>query len=207
MRTVLRLGGGALAAVLAYLAVTFVQVALATRHDGVRPAQALVVLGAAQYNGQPSPVFRERLEHTAQLYGRDIAPLVVVTGGNRPGDRFTEASAAATYLATRGVPQDALLWVTTGRSTWESLAATARVLRERDMNDVVLVSDPFHAYRAAAIAGDIGLTAAVSPTPTSRVTGAAMARQLARETLAVGLGRVIGYRRLDNASLFVSQAG
>jgi uncharacterized SAM-binding protein YcdF (DUF218 family) len=183
--------------VLAYLAMTFVQVWLASRQDGARPAGAIVVLGAAQYDGEPSPVLRARLDHAAELYARGLAPLVVVTGGSRPGDRFTEARAAAEYLYPRGVPDQAQLRENSGRTTYETLAATARILRERQVIEVVLVSDPFHAFRSAAIAEEVGLDASVSPTPSTRITGAASVRRVARETAAVALGRLIGYRRLD----------
>lgn len=206
MTALLRLLAIVLALVVTYAGVTFAQVALAAERDGQRPAEALVVLGAAQYDGTPSPVFAARLDHAAALYGDGLAPLVVVTGSSQPGDRFTEAATAAGYLAANGVSTDAIVWETTGRTTWESLAATARVLRERDMAEVVLVSDPFHAYRIADIATEVGLSATVSPTPSSAVTGGAHLRQLARETLAVGVGRVVGYRRLANLAAFVDES-
>ena len=126
---------------------TFVQVWRAARRDDARPSDAIVVLGAAQYDGTPSPVLAARLDHALDAVRRRIAPMIVVTGGRQPGDRFTEATAAATYLHEHGVPDDAILRETTGRSSWESLAAAARFLKERDMTRVVLVSDPYHAAR------------------------------------------------------------
>jgi uncharacterized SAM-binding protein YcdF (DUF218 family) len=181
-----------------YLAVTFVQVWLASRRDDARPSDAIVVLGAAQYDGRPSSVLAARLDHALALYKDDIAPYIVVTGGRQPGDRFTEATAGATYLHDRGVPDGAILRETTGRSSWESLSASARFLKERDMTRVVLVSDPYHSARIEAIAREVGLHAVTSPTRTSPIKGAAVWRRLVTETIRVGAGRIFGYRVLDH---------
>jgi uncharacterized SAM-binding protein YcdF (DUF218 family) len=179
-----------------YFAVTFVQVWRTSRHDGARPAQAVIVLGAAQFDGRPSAVLRARLDHAADLYRRKIAPVVVVTGGKATGDRFTESQAGANYLHTKGVPDDAILREATGRTSWQSLAASARFLRQRGIHDVVLVSDPFHAARIGGIAGELGLDAATSPTRTSPIKGLSEFRHMVTEAAQVGLGRVIGFRRL-----------
>jgi len=184
---------------LLYLVLTFAQVWWAAHRDEARPAQAIVVLGAAQYNGIPSPVLEGRLRHVVELYERQIAPLVVVTGGARDGDNFTEASASASYLHDHGVPGSAVERETTGSTSYESLASTARFLRERGVTDVVLVSDPFHAYRIGAISHEVGMDAAVSPTPETAISGTRHWRFLLRETAAVSVGRLLGYRRLDHA--------
>lgn len=183
---------------LAYLAVVFFQVWSASRTDEARPAQAIVVLGAAQYDGEPSPVFAARLDHAAELYQAGIAPVVVVTGGKQEGDRFSEAAAGADYLHERGVPDEDILRETGGTNTWESLAASARFLGERGIDEVVLVSDPFHAERVDAIASEVGLDAHVSPTRTSPIDGAAELQRMAGETLKVAVGRIIGFRRMMN---------
>ena len=177
---------------LLYVGVTFVQVWDAAGDDGARPADAIVVLGAAQYDGRPSPALAGRLDHALTLWHRGLAPYVVVTGGKQPGDRFTEATAAANYLLARGVPDDRILREVDGSSSWESLAAAARILRNRGLDSVVLVSDPYHAFRLAGIADELGLDAAVSPNP----DGGSSFRSLARETAAVAVGRIVGYRRL-----------
>lgn len=195
----LRVGGMVLLAVVLYVAFTFGQVWVAAHQDDVRPAEAIVVLGAAQYNGRPSPVLEGRLRHAADLYERGIAPLVVVTGGSREGDNFTEAAASASWLSDNGVPGGAVERETTGSTSYESLAATARFLAERGISDVVLVSDPFHAYRIGAIGDEVGMEATVSPTPHSPIDGAEQWRHLVRETAAVSVGRLVGYRRLDHA--------
>jgi uncharacterized SAM-binding protein YcdF (DUF218 family) len=203
--SLLRVVGWMLVAVLSYLVVTFAQVGLAAARDDARPAQAIVVLGAAQYNGRPSRVFRARLDHAAALYKQQLAPIVVVTGGGRPGDRYSEARAAAEYLYTRGVPDEAQRREVEGRSSWESLAAVSRFLRQEDINEVLLVSDPWHSYRIQAIAEAEGLTAYSSPTPTSPYTAAGTLRRLVHESGAVALGRLIGYRRLTHLEQVVSE--
>ena len=180
-----------------YFGVTFGQVWWTSRHDGARPAQAVIVLGAAQFDGRPSAVLRARLDHAASLYRRKIAPIVVVTGGKAEGDRFTEAAASANYLHTKGVPDEAILREATGRTSWQSLAASARFLiSERGIRDVVLVSDPFHAARIRGIASELGFKAVTSPTRTSPIKGLSEFRHMVTETGQVGIGRVIGFRRL-----------
>ena len=179
-----------------YFAVTFVQVWQTSRRDDARPAQAVIVLGAAQFDGRPSAVLRARLDHAAALYHRKIAPVVVVTGGKMEGDRFTESAASANYLHTKGVPEEAILREATGRTSWQSLAASARFLRERGIREVVLVSDPFHAARIGGIAGELGLDAATSPTRTSPIKGLSEFRHMVTESAQVGIARVIGFRRL-----------
>jgi uncharacterized SAM-binding protein YcdF (DUF218 family) len=181
----------------AYLAVTFVQVWLASRRDEARPSQAIIVLGAAQYNGTPSPVLAARLDHAIDLYRKKIAPVIVVTGGRQPGDQYTEAGASADYLHEHGVPDTAILRETTGRTSWESLEAAARFLKSRGIIRVVLVSDPYHSERIAAIAHDVGLDAVTSPTRTSPIKGAAAWRRLGTETIRVAAGRIFGYQLLD----------
>ena len=180
-----------------YVVVTFVQVWYASHQDDARHAQAIIVLGAAQFDGRPSAVLSARLDHAADLYKRGLAPLIVVTGGKQAGDRFTEAEASANYLGDHGVPGEAIERETTSTNSYDELAAAARFLRQRGINDVVLVSDPFHAYRINAIAHDVGLNAHVSPTPTSPVHGLDNGQALLRETVAVAAGRLVGFDRLD----------
>lgn len=180
-------------AAVAYLAVTFAQVWAASRRDSARSSDAIVVLGAANYDCQPSPVLRQRLDHALALYEDGTAPTVVVTGGKQDGDRCTEAAAGASYLRGEGVPEDALLLEDQGRNSWESIAASARILQDRDMTEVVLVTDGYHALRVRAIADELGLDAVVSPSG-----GRASAGDLVKETGAVAVGRIVGFRRLVN---------
>lgn len=174
-----------------YLAVTFVQVRQASRSDGARASDAIVVLGAAQYDCVPSPVLEHRLDRALALYDDGVAPSIVVTGGKRAGDRCTEAEAGALYLLAHGVPDADILREVKGRNTWESIAASARFLTERGDTRVVLVTDDYHALRVRAIADELGLEAVVSP-----VGANATLRELAKETGAVAVGRIVGFRRL-----------
>lgn len=198
MKLVLKVVAGLAAAVVLYLGVTLVQVWRAARDDQARPAQAIVVFGTAQYDGVPSPVLAARLDHAIELYGEGLAPVIVVTGGSQPGDQFTEATASANYLIERGVPDEDVLREVSGTSSWQSLAAAANFLDERDINEVLLVSDPFHSLRIRAMASELGLDGHTSPTATSPIHGLTEARYMAREAVAVAVGRVVGFRRQAN---------
>jgi uncharacterized SAM-binding protein YcdF (DUF218 family) len=197
LRIVLRVGLVLFSLFFIYMSVTFVQVWMASRRDEARPSDAIIVLGAAEYDGRPSPVLAARLDHAIQLYRDDIAPVIVVTGGRQPGDRFTEAGVSADYLHKHAVPDTAILRETTGRTSWESLQAAARFLTDRNMERVVLVSDPYHSERIKAIAHDVGLDAVTSPTRTSPIKGSSAFKRLLGETVRVAAGRVFGYERLD----------
>ncbi|HET9607989.1 MAG TPA: YdcF family protein [Acidimicrobiales bacterium] len=174
-----------------YILVTFVQVWLASRRDAAQSADAIVVLGAAQYDCRPSPVLVQRLDHARALYTDGVAGTIVVTGGKRDGDRCTEAQSSADYLRAAGVPDDDLLLEVQGRSSWQSLAATSHILRDRGLTRVVLVTDGYHALRVQAIADQLGLDASVSPSQRGGSPG-----ELVKETVAVAVGRVIGFDRL-----------
>lgn len=187
------IGAGVLAALLVvYVVGTFIQVWHASGRDGARDAGAIVVLGAAQYNGRPSPVLKNRLDHAYDLWDLGFAPIIVVTGGRQEGDTYTEATTGYNYLRDLGVPDSAIRKEVQGTTTYESLAAVARFLRTEGIDDVILVSGPAHSKRLAGIAPQVGLDAAISPSD-----GSASFQQLSRETVAVSLGRLIGYRRLD----------
>jgi uncharacterized SAM-binding protein YcdF (DUF218 family) len=185
---------GAIAAV--YYLVSFAQVWRTGERDEARPVDAIVVLGAAQYDGRPSPQLEARLEHVLALWEAGVARHIGVTGGNQPGDRFTEAGTSAAWLVDRGVPESAILQETTGRSSWESLANLDPQLRERGVDRVVLVSDPFHMLRLRLSAEELGYTAFTSPTRTSPVGGGEEVVQRAKEAAGVAVGRVIGFERL-----------
>jgi uncharacterized SAM-binding protein YcdF (DUF218 family) len=186
------------AAVALYFGVTFVQVYAASLHDQHPKADAIVVLGAAQYDGRPSPVLTARLQHGLDLYKAGVAPLLVVTGGRQPGDRFTEATSGYNWLRDRGVPDSAIRKEVQGRNTYESIAAVSRFLKADGMRNVVLVSNDYHAARLKAIAGDVGLEAHVSPAGRDLYSGWGEFQGLAKESVKLGIGRIIGYRRLSN---------
>lgn len=183
-------------AAVGYFAISLYQVHATGRSDQARPVDAIVVLGAAQYDGRPSPQLAARLDHAAELWALGLADVMVVTGGNQPGDRFTEAGASAAYLADRGVPADAILQETVGHSTYASLDGVATMLRARGLFRVLLVTDPFHSLRARLIAQELGLVAYVSPTRTSPVRGGTAFRRELEEAAGIALGRLIGFKRL-----------
>jgi uncharacterized SAM-binding protein YcdF (DUF218 family) len=183
-------------ALLAYGLFSYWQVWSVGRSDEARPVDAIVVLGAAQYDGRPSPQLAARLDHALTLWPQGLAPMIVVTGGNQPGDRFTEADASATYLADRGVPTDAIVLEGEGASTYESMKNVAALLGE-SVDSVLIVTDPYHALRSRMTAADLGFEAYVSPTPTSVVTGAREFRREIGEAAGVAIGRIIGFDRLS----------
>jgi uncharacterized SAM-binding protein YcdF (DUF218 family) len=137
--------------------------------DAAQPAQAIVVLGAAQYRGRPSPVLRTRLDHAVGLFARGVAPVVVVTGGIAEGDTASEAAVSRVYALAAGVPDSAILLENEGRTTGQSLTRVARLLKARRIDTVIVVSDPFHVLRAELVAEREGLTAYSSPTRTTGV--------------------------------------
>ena len=180
----------------AYYAVSLWQVWSTGRADESRNVDAIVVLGAAQYDGRPSPQLAARLDHVADLWAADLAPLVVVTGGNQEGDRFTEASTSARYLVDRGVPESAIVQEDAGTNTFESLER-ARSLLDGSVDTVLIVTDPYHALRSKLTAREVGFTAYVSAAPDSVVRGAAEVRREVVEAAGIALGRIIGFERLS----------
>jgi len=164
--------------------------------DQAAPADAIVVLGAAQYNGKPSPVLQARLDHAAELWKRKLAPKVVVTGGRIQGDPHTEAGASAEYLAGKGVPDSAVLREVQGRNSWESLQAAALFMKARGIEKVLLVSDSFHDARIAAMSRDLGLKPLVSPTSDSPIQGSARVPYFLKEVLSLWVGELFGFGRL-----------
>jgi uncharacterized SAM-binding protein YcdF (DUF218 family) len=135
--------------------------------DEAQPADAIVVLGAAQYNGVPSAVFAARLDHAIALYEEGLATVLVVTGGKLPGDQFTEAQTAAAYAERHGVPAEAIIGENTGRDTLESMEAVGAILRSRHLSSAIFVSDRTHMLRVLRMATDQGILAWGSPTADS----------------------------------------
>ncbi|MDQ2669839.1 MAG: YdcF family protein [Gemmatimonadota bacterium] len=133
-------------------------------------ADAIVVLGAAQYNGRPSPVLRARLDHAFRLYREGLDTLIIVTGGIGRGDRFSEAQVSRSYLIARGVPPENIVALHRGSSTEETMTEVAEWLHPRGADRVLLVSDPFHMARLKLEARRTRLDASVSPTGTSPIS-------------------------------------
>ncbi len=155
-------------------------------------APAAVVLGAAQYNGSPSPVLQGRLDVAARLYESDSVQLIVVTGGLGDGDAVTEAKVSYDYLRSVGVPDEHLRLEVDGVSTYLELAASARFLEAEGITEVVVVTDPYHQYRSQLVAREVGL----DPVGAATNWGAPLDSWL-REAAGVAAGRIIGFRRLD----------
>lgn len=183
------------AGVIVYFLVTLVQVWLTSRHYDPMHAQAMVVMGAAQYDGRPSPDLRARLEQALTLYRGGYSSLVVLTGSKEPGDRYTEAQAGAMFLTMHGVPSAAVLEVG-GDDTWKNLSQAASVLKRRGDTTVLIVTDGFHEDRSMAVASDLGLTPYPTPAQHSPITGWSAVPYYLKETVGVGLGRVIGFQNL-----------
>jgi uncharacterized SAM-binding protein YcdF (DUF218 family) len=141
------------------------------QRDEERPADAIVVMGAAQYDGRPSRVFAARLDHAVSLYFAGIAPRIVMTGGGAEGDRTTEAAAGRAFAMALGVPAEAILIEDQSRTTLESIRAVSLVLAANDANSAVFVSDRPHMLRVLKMAGDEGIIAWGSPTRTSPIEG------------------------------------
>lgn len=181
----------------AYYVATVAQVLHTGGSHGSDGGDAIVVMGAAQYDGRPSPQLAARLDHAAALWADGVAPTIVVTGGNQPGDRFTEAEASARYLTDRGVPGTAIIGVGEGTSTLESVVAARPVLENAGFERVVLVTDPFHALRSRLIMEDAGFDVDVASTPTSVVTGWSSFQRSLEEAAGVAVGRLIGFERLS----------
>jgi vancomycin permeability regulator SanA len=159
----------------------------------VSNADAILVLGAAQYDGDPSPVFEGRLEHALLLYDEERAPLVIVLGGGAAGDETTEAEAGVAYLHDHGIPSAALRASASGSTTWESLVAVRSILAELGIDRVFLVSDPWHNLRVKRMAHDLGIDGYASATWRSAARSESTRfGGYVRETLAYLAYRLVG---------------
>lgn len=156
------------------------------QRDDARDSGAAVVLGAAQWNGDPSPVLQARLDHALDLYHRGVVKRIILTGGVGPGDRFSEADVGKQYLLDRQLSPEVLLLDERSTTTWENMQNAADLARANGIDTVLLVSDPFHMLRSLKMARDLGLSAYGSPTRTSPISGnrAAEARYVVREIWA-----------------------
>lgn len=156
-------------------------------------ADAVIVFGAAQYGGEPSPIFRGRLDHGALLYERGFSERIMVVGAGQPGDVFTEAEAGERYLVSTGIPDDHVLASPEGSTTFESLQAAAEVLEENGLDSAFLVSDPWHNLRIRRMARDLGIEGYASATWHSAARSQSTRLQgYIRETFAYLYYRVVG---------------
>jgi len=164
------------------------------RQEELVPADAIVVLGAAQWNGRPSPVLQARLDRAIALYRQGYAPLLVLTGGSLAGDPFSEASAGRDYALAQGVPAEAILVEEESRSTAENLRGAWQLLAPRQARSILLVSDAFHMGRALAIARDLGFLAHPAPAYSSPIAQRPLeeALYIIREAAALILYWIVG---------------
>lgn len=193
--TILVAVGVVLAAV---VCVNVSQVWIAGRTDDRGPVDAIVVMGAAQYDGRPTPQFQARLDHALELWMDGVAPIIVTTGGNQPGDRFTEGGSGAKYLNERGVDASSLIIEESGSTTRRSLLGVVELLRQRGAQHVVVVTEPFHALRSKLIAQDLGLRVALSSTRTSPMGGREALRRQVEEGFGITIAQFVGFDTLDD---------
>ena len=197
VKLVIRLALLLVAALVTYLLVTAAQVWLTSRHSDATASQAIVIMGAAQYNGVPSPDLLARDQEALSLYRRQLAKVVVVTGSKEPGDNYTESQASAMWLEANGVPASSVVEVG-GDDSWGNLSDAADALHQRGMESVLIVTDGFHEDRSLAIATDVGLLARPVPARDSPISGWATVPYFAKETLGVAVGRIVGYSHLHS---------
>jgi uncharacterized SAM-binding protein YcdF (DUF218 family) len=183
-------------AIVVYFAVTLVQVWLTSRQYDPHPAGAILVMGAAEYDGTPTNDLKSRLDEALKLYRQGYAHLVVVTGGRRPGDVYTEAEVGKRYLVGQGVPAADILEAG-GNDSYENIADATPELKAHGVHRILVTTDPFHEYRSMAIASDEGFAPSPTPTQDSPIAGWSTVPYFAKETVAVGFGRVIGYDNLE----------
>src|SRR6516164_631017 len=143
-RAVWNAGGIALAALLIYVAFLSLRIEQQSTRDEAQPADVILVLGAAEYRGRPSPVLRARLDHALDLYGRKLAPRILTTGGSGGDPVFTEGGVGRSYLTQHGVPSDAIIVETEGESTVESTTMAAEIMLRMELHSVIVVSDGYH---------------------------------------------------------------
>ena len=197
VRLVFKILSAFLTLILLYFAVTFGQIWMTSHEHSTGSAQAILVFGTTADGLTPSPELAARLDDALQVFHTHRAPLIVVTGGKRPGDLETEAQVSATYLKSHGVPARDII-EGSGADTWQNVTSVITALRTRHIVHVITVTDPFHEYRAVAIASAQGLSAVPTPVENSPTSKYSLWRYYLKETLDVGVGRIIGYGTLSH---------
>lgn len=181
-----------------YVTVTFVQVVVAGRQQVSTTADAVVVMGAAQYDGRPSPQLQGRLTTAIELWREQTPQYFIVTGGRQEGDRFTEAETSMNVAIASGVPESSILFEDQGTTTWESLQGVAELVERHEISSVVIVTDPYHAMRVSLIAKRSGINVVgVAPVQRSVVSGLTSVRRHLVETAGVAVGRIIGFEQIS----------
>lgn len=196
VRSALVLTLGVCLALVSYVVIVAVSLTWAGTHHDSRVVDAIVVMGAAQYDGVPSPLLASRLQHALDLWKQKQAPVIAVTGGKRPGDRFTEGDTSRRWLTDRGVPAANIIVESVGRSTWESVENLAPLLNAAKVHSVVVVSSSWHVQRAELSLDELGFSSHSSASPDGVLSGSSEKSKLIREIAGVSLGRVIGFGTL-----------
>ena len=198
LRRVLRSLGVTVLIATVYFFVSLLQVWNTGRSADRQPVDAIVVLGAAQYDGRPSPQLQARLDHALELWNLNLASYIVVTGGKQEGDRFTEAATSRKFFESSGVASDLIFEENSGTTTYASLLAVSQVANQLSIDRVLIVSDPFHLLRAKLIANEVGLKASSSSTQSSVIRGGDALRHNIQEAAGVAIGRIVGFQRVDS---------
>ena len=196
VRSALVLTVGVCLALISYVGIAAVSLTWAGTHQYKKTVDAIVVMGAAQYDGVPSPLLESRLQHALDLWKQKQAPVIAVTGGKRPGDRFTEGDTSRRWLTDRGVQVADIIVESVGQSTWESIKNLAPLLNNAEIRSVVVVSSSWHVQRAALSLEDLGFSAHSSASPDGVLSGSTEKSKLIREIAGVSLGRIIGFGTL-----------
>jgi uncharacterized SAM-binding protein YcdF (DUF218 family) len=196
VRSALALTVGVCIALVSYVGIAAVTLTWAGTHQYTKTVDAIVVMGAAQYDGVPSPLLASRLEHALDLWKQKQAPVIAVTGGKRAGDRFTEGDTSRRWLTDRGVPAANVIVESVGHSTWESIENLAPLLNIANVHSVVVVSSSWHVQRAELSLEELSFRAHSSASPDGVLSGSSEKSKLIREIVGVSLGRVIGFGTL-----------
>ena len=196
VRSALVLTVGVCIALVSYVGIAAVTLTWAGTHQYTKTVDAIVVMGAAQYDGVPSPLLASRLQHALDLWKQKQAPVIAVTGGKRAGDRFTEGDTSRRWLTDRGVPAANIIVESVGRSTWESVENLAPLLNNANVRSVVVVSSSWHVQRAELSLDELGFRAHSSASPDGVLSGSSEKSKLIREIAGVSLGRIIGFGTL-----------
>jgi uncharacterized SAM-binding protein YcdF (DUF218 family) len=193
----LRLLGILVALVVVYVGVTFVQVWLTSRDNDAHRADAALVFGTATNYRSPRADLKARLQRALSLYDAGLVRLVAVTGGKRPGDRYTEAQISAVWLESRRVPSTRIV-LGSGDDTWQNVASVAPQLHADGVHSVLVVTDPFHEYRAMATTSDFGFSPSATPSLRSPIGGFTLFEFFGKEAAEVAVGRIVGYGTLSD---------
>jgi uncharacterized SAM-binding protein YcdF (DUF218 family) len=179
-----------LLALAGYIGVLYAQIARQAASDETRAVDVIVVLGAAEYAGKPSPIYKSRLDHAAYLYKRGIAPLVITTGGHGDDPKFTEGQVGRDYLIAAGVPEAMAIAETQSENTADAAKRVAAIMRTNKLNACLAVSDGYHLYRIKRMLENQGVTVYVAPRPAKPLTDQQRVSLYLREVLSVSLWRL-----------------